>query len=218
MSAVERGIRALLAGAPIVPVYSPESPEEAVAVARALVRGGLPVIEVTLRGPRSLDALRAVVDAVPSAIAGAGTVLGPAQLDAVIATGARFAVSPGATPDLLSHAIDTGFPFLPGVATASELMRGLDAGLDCFKLFPAVSVGGPALLASLHGPFPGARFCPTGGITPATAPDYLRLPNVITLGGSWLTPRAALQAADWAAVEALARAAVAIARASASTA
>lgn len=207
-----QGIGALLARAPILPVYAPSSAEEAVAVARALVRGGLPVIEVILRGPQALPAIAAIAAEVPEAEVGAGTVLDPTRFEAARTAGARFAVSPGSTPALLSHAIDTGFPYLPAVATASELMRGLEAGFTCFKLFPAAA-GGTALLSSFAGPFPQARFCPTGGIVPDAAADYLRLPNVLTLGGSWLTPRAVVLARDWARVEALAREAAEIARA-----
>ena len=210
MSAAESPLRALLRRAPVIPVYTPGPPEQAVRVARALVEGGLPVIEVTLRNAGALAALRAMAEAVPEAVAGAGTVLDARQLDAARAAGARFAVSPGATPDLLAAAAASDTPFLPGIATASELMRGLEHGLDTFKFFPAAAAGGPALLSAFAGPFPQVRFCPTGGISAQTAPDYLRLPNVLCLGGSWLTPADAVAAGDWARIAALARAAAAL--------
>lgn len=212
MSGAEAGMRALRARAPVIAVYSPSSVAEAVAVAGALVRGGLPVVEVTLRTPVALEALRAMVRQVPGAVVGAGTVLDAGQLQAVRDAGAAFAVSPGATPSLLAAARSAGLPFLPGVATASELMAAREQGLDCFKFFPAAQSGGPALLKAWGGPFADALFCPTGGISAASAPDYLALANVACVGGSWLTPRPLLDAADWPAVEALARAAAALAR------
>lgn len=204
MSDAESPIRALLRHAPVIPVYTPGSVEEAVQVASALVRGGLPVIEVTLRTPAALDAVRAIARDVPGAIVGAGTVLDAVQVEAVRAAGAAFAVSPGATPRLLAAIKANGLPFLPGIATASELMAGLEAGLDTFKFFPAVPAGGVAMLSSFAGPFPQVTFCPTGGISPATAPDFLAQPNVICIGGSWLTPKGLLEQRDWAAIEHLA--------------
>ena len=199
-------IRALLRMAPVVPVYAPASVDEGVQVALALRRGGLPVIEVTLRTPAALAAIAAMVAVVPDAIIGAGTVLTPAQFDAAVDAGARFVVSPGATPALLAAARANEVPLLPGIQTASELMAGLDAGLDTFKFFPAVPAGGTAMLQAFAGPFAQVRFCPTGGISPATAPDFLAQPNVLCIGGSWLTPKGLLAARDWAAVEHLARA------------
>lgn len=201
-------MRQLLRRAPVIAVYTPVSVDEAVQVAGALVRGGLPVVEVTLRTPAALAAMRAMIERVPGVVVGAGTVLSADQLEAVHSAGAAFAVSPGATPALLAAAVERGLPFLPGVATASELMQAMEAGLDCLKFFPALQAGGPAMLQAWAGPFPQLRFCPTGGITADTAADYLRLPNVSCVGGSWLTPRSLLDAADWAGVEALARAVV----------
>jgi len=208
MSGAESTMRQLLRRAPVIPVYTPSAVDEAVQVANALVRGGLPVVEVTLRTPVALAAIRAMIEHVPGAVVGAGTVLDADQLEAVHSAGAAFAVSPGATPSLLAAAVARGMPLLPGVATASELMQAMQAGLDCLKFFPAAQAGGPAMLQAWGGPFPGLQFCPTGGITPDTAADYLRLPNVSCVGGSWLTPRSLLEAGDWAGVEALARAAV----------
>lgn len=206
MSDAESAIRATLRLAPVIPVYAPASIDEGVQVALALQRGGLPVVEVTLRTPVALAALAAMVEAAPDAVIGAGTVLDSAQYDAAVRAGAKFIVSPGATPRLLAAADAHGTPFLPGIQTASELMAGLEAGLDTFKFFPAVPAGGVAMLQAFAGPFAHVRFCPTGGISPATAPDFLAQPNVLCIGGSWLTPRAVVAAGDWAAVEHLARA------------
>src|SRR5688572_3021686 len=174
----DSAIRAILRREPVIPVYAPASVDEAVHTGQALVRGGLPVIEVTLRTPAALDALRAMAAALPDAIVGAGTVLDAAQFDAAVRAGAKFVVSPGATPALLAAARAHAVPFLPGVQTASELMAGLEAGLDTFKFFPAVPAGGIEMLRAFAGPFPGVRFCPTGGISPATAPAFLAQPNV----------------------------------------
>lgn len=213
MSGAEAALDAVLDRAPVIAVFSPRCPPAAaVAAARALVRGGLPVIEVTLRGDGALAALAAIAREVPDAIVGAGTVLDGRQLAAAADAGARFAVSPGSTPALLAAAGDAALPLLPGIATASELMAGLAAGWTRFKLFPAAAVGGPALLRAFAGPFPQVRFCPTGGITLATAPDYLGLANVACIGGSWLTPDELIGAGDWPAIEALACAAAALAR------
>lgn len=206
MSDADSPLRHLLRRAPVIPVYAPASVDEGVHAAGALVRGGLPVIEVTLRTPAALDAIAAIVAARPDAIVGAGTVLDAAQFDAAVRAGAKFIVSPGATPALLAAARSQAVPFLPGVQTASELMAGLDAGLDTFKFFPAVPAGGIEMLRAFAGPFPSVRFCPTGGISPATAPAFLAQPNVLCIGGSWLTPSGLLAAGDWAAIEHLARA------------
>lgn len=205
MSGADPRVRAVLKLAPVIPVFTPDDVDDAVQVAQALFRGGLPVIEVTLRTPRAMDAIRAMVEAVPDAVVGAGTVLTPAQMEAARAAGARFAVSPGATPTLYAAARDADLPYLPGVATGSELILGLEHGLDTFKFFPAVQAGGAALLAAWHGPFADVRFCPTGGISAQTAAQFLHLPNVLCVGGSWLTTAALLQTRDWSAIERLAR-------------
>lgn len=205
MSAADPRVRAVLKLAPVIPVFTPESVEDAVEVARALFNGGLPVIEVTLRTPMAMDAIQAMVEAVPDAVVGAGTVLSAAQMEKLKQVGGRFAVSPGATPRLYAAARDTDLPFLPGVATSSELMLGLEHGLDTFKFFPAVQAGGAAMLSAWNGPFGDVRFCPTGGISAQTARDFLHLPNVLCVGGSWLTTRGLLQARDWAGIERLAR-------------
>ncbi len=211
MSGADPRVRAVLKLAPVIPVFTPDDVDDAVQVAQALFRGGLPVIEVTLRTPRALDAIKAMVEAVPDAVVGAGTVLTPAQMDAAKAAGARFAVSPGATPTLYAAARDADLPYLPGVATGSELILGLEAGLDTFKFFPAVQSGGAPLLSAWHGPFADVRFCPTGGISAQTAPQFLRLPNVLCVGGSWLTTAALMQSRDWDSIERLAREAAVLA-------
>ncbi|WP_313414939.1 bifunctional 4-hydroxy-2-oxoglutarate aldolase/2-dehydro-3-deoxy-phosphogluconate aldolase [Stenotrophomonas sp.] len=205
MSSADPRLRALLKLAPVIPVYTPEDVNEAVDVAQALFRGGLPVIEVTLRTPQALDAIKAMVEAVPDAVIGAGTVLNATQMQAAKQAGARFAVSPGATPALYAAARDADLPYLPGAASASDLILGLEHGHDTFKFFPAVQAGGAALLAAWHGPFADVRFCPTGGISAQTAPQFLHLPNVLCVGGSWLTTPALLQTRDWEAIERLAR-------------
>lgn len=210
MSGADPRVRAVLKLAPVIPVYTPESVDEAVHVAQALFNGGLPVIEVTLRTAIAMDAIQAMVEAVPDAVVGAGTVLTAAQMERVKAVGGRFAVAPGATERLYAAARDTDLPFLPGVATSSELMLGLEHGLDTFKFFPAVQAGGTAMLSAWNGPFGDVRFCPTGGISAQTARDFLHLPNVLCVGGSWLTTRALLQARDWAGIEDLARASAAL--------
>ncbi|MFI8693135.1 MULTISPECIES: bifunctional 4-hydroxy-2-oxoglutarate aldolase/2-dehydro-3-deoxy-phosphogluconate aldolase [Gammaproteobacteria] len=210
MSGADPRVRAVLKLAPVIPVYTPESVDEAVQVAQALFNGGLPVIEVTLRTGVAMDAIQAMIEAVPDAVVGAGTVLSAAQMEKVKAIGGRFAVAPGATERLYAAARDTDLPFLPGVATSSELMRGLEHGLDTFKFFPAVQAGGIGMLQAWNGPFGDVRFCPTGGISAQTARDFLHLPNVLCVGGSWLTTRALLQARDWAGIEQLARASAAL--------
>ncbi|WP_457096242.1 bifunctional 4-hydroxy-2-oxoglutarate aldolase/2-dehydro-3-deoxy-phosphogluconate aldolase [Lysobacter sp. P5_B9] len=202
----------VLARAPVVPVLSIARVEDAVPLARALVDGGLPVLEVTLRTDAAIGAIRAIREQVPGASVGAGTVLSARDLSAVEAAGALFAISPGATDALYAAASDARIPLLPGIATASELMHGLELGYQRFKFFPAESSGGIAALKSFAGPFAQARFCPTGGIDAAKAPAYLALPNVITVGGSWMVPADALAAGDWQRVANLAREAAALRR------
>ena len=193
--------------APVVPVAVIDDASDAVPLARALVAGGLPAIEVTLRTPAALDAIRAIAEEVPDAVVGAGTVIAPEQVTRCVAAGARFLVSPGWTYALLGAMRGSGVPFLPGVSTTSEVVALLERGVREMKFFPAQAAGGTAYLKSLAGPLPQARFCPTGGIGPATAPEYLALPNVGCVGGSWMVPADAVAAGDWARVEELARAA-----------
>ncbi|MFC5143998.1 bifunctional 4-hydroxy-2-oxoglutarate aldolase/2-dehydro-3-deoxy-phosphogluconate aldolase [Streptomyces aureoversilis] len=191
--------------APVLPVAVLPDASDAVPLARALVAGGLPAIEVTLRTDAALDAIRAVAAEVPEAVVGAGTVLSPARAEAAARAGARFLVSPGWTDPLLEALRGTGLPFLPGVSTVSEVMALLERGVSDMKFFPAQAAGGTAYLKSLASPLPGARFCPTGGIGPGTAPAYLALPNVACVGGSWMLPPDALARRDWPRVTQLAR-------------
>ncbi|MFI6032866.1 bifunctional 4-hydroxy-2-oxoglutarate aldolase/2-dehydro-3-deoxy-phosphogluconate aldolase [Streptomyces sp. NPDC051315] len=193
--------------APVVPVVVVADAADAVPLARALVAGGLPAIEVTLRTPAALDAIRAIADAVPEAVVGAGTVIAPEQVTRCGAAGARFLVSPGWTEALLTAMRASGLPFLPGVSTASEVVALLELGVREMKFFPAQAAGGTAYLRSLSGPLPQARFCPTGGVGPDNAAEYLALPNVGCVGGSWMVPGDAVAAGDWQRVERLARAA-----------
>jgi 2-dehydro-3-deoxyphosphogluconate aldolase/(4S)-4-hydroxy-2-oxoglutarate aldolase len=197
--------------APVIPVLVIEELDQAAPLAEALVAGGVPALEVTLRTPAALDAIRQMAK-VPGAVVGAGTVLNRAQLEAALEAGARFIVSPGLTEPLARAAAEAGVAFLPGVATASDIMRGLDLGLSRFKFFPAESSGGVAALKALTGPFRDVRFCPTGGITADTACKYLALPEVACVGGSWLAPKGVLAAGDWPQVRALAEAARALIR------
>ncbi|MFK0279587.1 bifunctional 4-hydroxy-2-oxoglutarate aldolase/2-dehydro-3-deoxy-phosphogluconate aldolase [Streptomyces sp. NPDC090499] len=191
--------------APVVPVVVIEDAADAVPMARALLDGGLPVIEVTLRTPAALDAIRAVAAAVPDAVVGAGTVLTPEQVTECVAAGARFLVSPGWTDGLLAAMAASGVPYLPGVSTASEVVALLERGVREMKFFPAQAAGGTAYLRSLAGPLPRARFCPTGGIGPDNAPEYLALPNVGCVGGTWMVPADAVAAGDWDRLRELAR-------------
>jgi len=203
-------IDVILAAAPVLPVVTLADAAQAVPLARALAAGGLAAIEVTMRTPAALAAISAIAAEVPQIRVGVGTALSIADLEAAMRAGARFAVSPGFTPALLGAARWSGLPFLPAVATASELMAVLDAGYSTAKLFPARELGGPALLKALAGPFPQARFCPTGGIDAHSAADYLALANVACVGGSWVAPPALIAAGDFAAITALARAAAAL--------
>ncbi len=197
-------IDAILRRAPVLPVISIDRIDDAEPLARALVAGGLPVLEVTLRSAVALAAIERMSQ-VPGAIVGAGTVLTPADLDAVARAGALFAISPGATPRMYQAAAQHSLPWLPAIATASELMLGLEHGYERFKFFPAESSGGIAALKSFAGPFARARFCPTGGIDAAKSRLYRALPNVITVGGSWMVAAALMERGDFAAVERLAR-------------
>ena len=200
-------IDAILRRAPVLPVLAIERLDDAVPLARALVDGGLPVLEVTLRSDVALEAIRRIVDEVPDAIVGAGTVLSAADLDSVARAGAVFAISPGAPDALYEAAAGIAMPWIPAVATASELMRGLEHGHRRFKFFPAESSGGIAALKAFAGPFAQAKFCPTGGIDAASATRYRALANVITVGGSWMVPKDALASRDWDRIRTLAQAA-----------
>jgi 2-dehydro-3-deoxyphosphogluconate aldolase/(4S)-4-hydroxy-2-oxoglutarate aldolase len=195
--------------APVIPVLVVEEAGSAAALARALVAGGLPALEVTLRTPAALEAIRAMAE-VEGGVVGAGTLLTPADVKAAKAAGARFGVSPGATAPLLDACAEAGLPLLPGAATASEAMALLERGYRVLKFFPAAQAGGPGFLKALASPLPQVAFCPTGGIGLATARDYLALPNVLCVGGSWVAPGAAVAAGDWAEVSRLAAEAAAL--------
>ncbi|WP_086617081.1 bifunctional 4-hydroxy-2-oxoglutarate aldolase/2-dehydro-3-deoxy-phosphogluconate aldolase [Erythrobacter tepidarius] len=199
-------IDAIMRVAPVIPVIVIEDEAHAVPLAEALVAGGLRVLEVTLRTPAALSAIRAMKQ-VPGAIVGAGTVTNPRALDAALEAGSAFIVSPGLTEPLGKAAIAAGVPFLPGVATAGDIMRGLDLGLDRFKFFPAMAAGGLPALKALAAPFGNVRFCPTGGISLENAPEWLAFDPVLCVGGSWVSPKGA---PDKAVVERLARAAFAL--------
>jgi 2-dehydro-3-deoxyphosphogluconate aldolase/(4S)-4-hydroxy-2-oxoglutarate aldolase len=197
-------LETILRAAPVVPVLIVDDWRSAVPLARALVAGGLPAIEITLRTPAALEAIRAVAAEVDGAFAGAGTVLTPEQLRDAEAAGATFAVSPGSSPALLDAAGDTDLPLLPGAASATEAMALLERGYAIQKFFPAGPAGGIAYLKALASPLPGVRFCPTGGVDAKNAPAYLALPNVICVGGSWVAPKDAVAGGDWSRIERLA--------------
>ena len=205
-------IAALLARARVIPVLTVEQPTTAVPLARALVAGGLAVLEITLRTAQALAAARAIMAEVEGAVVGIGTVLTAAEMRAAGAAGARFAVSPGASASLLDAAADTGMPYLPGAATASEIQALLERGYSHLKFFPAESLGGIAALRALAAPFRQVRFCPTGGIDAAKAKNYLALDAVPAVGGSWVAPADRVAARDWAAVTELARQAATLGR------
>ena len=209
----QKGLEAALLKAPIVPVMVIDDVKHAVPLARALVRGGLPVLEITLRTAAALDCIRAIVAEVEGAIVGSGTVLTAQQLKQSEKAGCVFAVSPGITPRLLKAAKDQKIALLPASASASEAMVLLEHGYTLQKFFPAEPSGGAPYLASLSSPLPQIRFCPTGGITPALAPSYLKLPNVITLGGSWMAPKNLVNAGQWDEIEKLSREAAALRKA-----
>jgi 2-dehydro-3-deoxyphosphogluconate aldolase/(4S)-4-hydroxy-2-oxoglutarate aldolase len=194
----------LLELSPVMPVVVIDDADDAVPTARALLAGGIGVIELTLRTPAALAAIERVAAEVPDIVIGAGTVTSPGQAKQAADAGAKFLVTPGCTDAVLDACFETGLPFLPGASTVSEAMRLAERGLTALKFFPAEASGGVAYLKSIAGPLPGLKFCPTGGITVASAPSYLALPTVGCIGGSWLTPKSALTAGDFAAIEALA--------------
>ena len=209
--APQPGLEGILSVAPVIPVVIIEDQAQAVPLARALVAGGLRVIEVTLRTAAGLDAIRVIAAEVPEAIVGVGTVLDPAQFFAAGEVGARFAVSPGATARLLDAVEGHAVPYLPGVGTPAEAMMLIERGYRFAKFFPAEPAGGARYLSALASPLPQLRFCPTGGISSENAPRYLALPNVICVGGSWMVGRADVAAGNWSAITAAAAAAYALA-------
>jgi 2-dehydro-3-deoxyphosphogluconate aldolase/(4S)-4-hydroxy-2-oxoglutarate aldolase len=190
---------------PVIPVVTIEDPQHAVPVARALADGGVRIIELTLRTESALTSLKLIAEEVPEILVGAGTVLTPGQADAAVSAGAQFLVSPGVTPSLLDHLLALGVPVLPGVATVGEVMGVLERGLTAMKFFPAGPAGGPDYLAAIGAPIPQVQFCPTGGVSLGSAPKSLSLKNVACVGGSWLTPRGAIEKGDWQQITTLAR-------------
>jgi 2-dehydro-3-deoxyphosphogluconate aldolase / (4S)-4-hydroxy-2-oxoglutarate aldolase len=195
---------------PVVPVLIIDDAAQAVPLARALVAGGLKAIEITMRTPAALDAIRAVANEVEGAVAGAGTILNAKHFDEAVKAGSQFIVSPGATPNLLAAARDSEVPLLPGAVTSSEVMALKEEGYEVLKFFPAEQAGGASYLKSLASPFAGVMFCPTGGISLKNAKDYLSLPNIICVGGSWVAPKDMVAAGDWAGIEKLAAEAAAL--------
>lgn len=195
---------------PVIPVIVIEELAHAVPLARALLAGGVRVLEITLRSAVALDAIRAVAREVPEAMVGAGTLTRPQDFADAQAAGARFAVSPGLTPELIQAARETHLPLLPGVMTPSDIIAARLVGFGALKLFPAQQAGGVGMLKALYGPFPDVVFCPTGGVSPDNAPDFLALANVACVGGSWLTPQAAISTGDWGRITALAQEASAL--------
>lgn len=205
-------IKEILQTGPVVPVLRIQSLEDAIPLASALVQGGVRVLEITLRTPVALDAIRIIANEVPRAIVGVGTVRTPADMQKAADAGAKFAVSPGLTNalSLCAQDFEDALPLLPGIATASELMRACDAGFEALKFFPAEAAGGRAMLRSFAGPFADVQFCPTGGITAQSAPRYLALPNVLCVGGTWLAPDQYVQDKNWAQITELAQQACAL--------
>ena len=199
----------VLNAGPVMPVMVIQNLEDAVPLARALVEGGIRVLEITLRTPIALEAIRLISPEVKNAIVGAGTITTPEQLKAAEAAGAVFAISPGLTPTLLAAAKEGSIALIPGISSLSELMLGMEYGLDHFKFFPAEAAGGIPMLKSIAGPIPSVTFCPTGGISPENYAAYLKLSNVACVGGSWLVPADAVKSKNWAKVTELARLAIA---------
>ena len=204
--------REILSAGAVIPVMAIDDLSTAVDLAHALVEGGIPTLEITLRTPVGVDAIRLIAKEVPNAIVGAGTVTNPEQLQAVEDAGAVFAISPGLHETLAKASHQSSIPLIPGVATPGEVQLALEHGIDTLKLFPAEVVGGKAMLKALYGPYPDIRFCPTGGITLESAPRYLALPNVACVGGSWMLPRQRIVAKDWSAITTASRVAAALVR------
>ncbi len=202
--------RDILSAGAVVPVMAIDDINTAVDLAHALVEGGIPTLEITLRTEHGIKSIELIKKEVKGAIVGAGTVTNPDQLKAVEDAGAVFAISPGLHESLAKASHNSGIPLIPGVATPGEVQLALEHGIDTLKLFPAEVVGGKAMLKALYGPYAHVRFCPTGGITLESAPEYLKLPNVLCVGGTWLTPKEAVQNKDWATITRLAKEAAAL--------
>lgn len=210
MSDKTETLLSILKSQPVMPVLIIERIEDAVPLARALAAGGLKAIEVTLRTPVALDAIRAIAAESPDTLVGAGTILSPADYDAAVKAGSKFIVSPGATPALFAAAKASDVPFLPGTSSASEILAAREAGLKVVKFFPAEQAGGAPFLKAIFSPIADMKFCPTGGISLKNARDYLSLPNVVCVGGSWVAPKELVAAGDWAGITKLAAEAAAL--------
>ena len=210
MNSLQNKVRNLMQAAPVIPVLVVEDVETAVPMARALCKGGLKVLEITLRSDAALEAIRVMAREVPDAMVGAGTVNSVSQMKTIAEAGATFAVSPGFTPALSDAANAHNMPWLPGVSTAGDILNAMEHGRHELKFFPAAQSGGPGFLKALQGPFQEIVFCPTGGINAASANDYLSLDNVLCVGGSWVAPKQAVAAGDWDKIEALAQEAVSL--------
>lgn len=209
MTSKQETLTRLFEAARVIPVITIDRIDDAVPLARALIAGGVRTLEITLRTAAAFEAAKAILASVPDAVVGMGTVLNAADLDQAVSIGARFALSPGATPELLEAASRCEVPFVPGIATASELMAALARGFGICKFFPAQQAGGIPALRALAGPFPQARFCPTGGIGQSNAAEWLAEPNVIAVGGSWICPSSDIKAGNWDKITQLARRAIA---------
>ncbi|MEO9340655.1 2-dehydro-3-deoxy-phosphogluconate aldolase [Mesorhizobium sp. SB112] len=205
MSSKTERLLSLLDGQPVIPVLKIANVEDAVPLARALAKGGLRAIEITLRTPTALESIRRVAAEVEDAIVGSGTILDPKQFEDAAKAGSKFIVSPGLTRELVAAAADSDVPLLPGTITPGEIMAARQAGIDFVKFFPAEQAGGASFLKALASPLAGMKFCPTGGVSAKNANDYLSLPNVVCVGGSWVAPDDLVAAKDWDAIEALAR-------------
>ena len=190
---------------PVIPVLKLDNEEQALGICRALVQGGLPVLEITLRSAFALQAIETIRKELPEVVIGAGTVTNIEQYEASVVAGADFIVSPGSTTELLTHGQTASIPLLPGVGSVSETMSGMALGYERFKLFPAVVVGGLDMLKAFYGPLANLKFCPTGGVSPQNAPDFLQLPNVMCVGGTWITPKDLVKNKDWQGIELLAK-------------
>ena len=212
MTAKTEKLLSLLNGQPVIPVLKIDNLDDAVPLGRALARGGLPMIEITLRTRDALECIRRVAGEVENAVVGAGTILDAAQFEAAAKAGSRFIVSPGINRSVLGAAADSDVPLLPGAITPGEIMTAMEAGLDFLKFFPAEQAGGVPFLKALASPFAGIRFCPTGSVSAKNVADYLALPNVICVGGSWVAPDDLVKAGDWSAIEALAAQAASLRR------
>jgi len=212
MNMADKSVADIVGLGPVIPVLAFDTPEQGEQVSRALHAGGVKVLEITLRTPAGIEAIKRAAGIAPDVVVGVGTITKPEHCALAKQAGAQFGVSPGLTRDIHEASLDAGLPLLPGVMTPSDIIAAMELGYEIVKFFPAVPAGGMPMLNAFHGPFPTLKFCPTGGITAETATNFLALPNVVCVGGSWLTPKAALAANDWTEITRLARAASELSR------